>query len=83
MHNLSCENEFYLHENEKSFPFQRLSTYPRFETEARKWPIAKASEAVYKIDLALVHYTEFGEFELVRTVVKTMVKLCRRREHVE
>ena len=22
----SCENEFYLHENEKSFPYQRLST---------------------------------------------------------
>ena len=42
MHNLSCENEFYLHKNEKSFPYQRLSTYPRFETEAggtRKWPI--------------------------------------------
>ena len=36
MHNLSCENEFYLHENEKSFPYQRLSTYPRFDTEARR-----------------------------------------------
>ena len=24
VHNLSCENEFYLHENEKSFPYQRL-----------------------------------------------------------
>ena len=34
MHNLSCEKEFYLHENEKRFPYQRLSTYPRFETEA-------------------------------------------------
>ena len=32
--NLSYENEFYLHENEKSFPYQRLSTWPRFETEA-------------------------------------------------
>ena len=31
---LSCENEFYLHENEKRFPYQKLSTYPRFETEA-------------------------------------------------
>ena len=32
----------YLHENEKWFPYQRLSTYPPFETEARgtrKWPI--------------------------------------------
>ena len=41
MHNLFCENEFYLHENEKMIPYQRLSTYPRFETEARgtrKWP---------------------------------------------
>ena len=34
MHNLSCENEFYLRENEKWFPYQRLSTYPCFETEA-------------------------------------------------
>ena len=24
-----------MHENEKSFPYQRLSTYPRFDTEAR------------------------------------------------
>ena len=41
MHNLSCENEFYLLENEKWFAYQRLSTHPRFETEApgRKWPI--------------------------------------------
>ena len=35
VHNLSCENEFYLPENEKRFPYQRLSTYPRFETEER------------------------------------------------
>ena len=34
MHNLSCENEFYLDDNEKSFPYQRLSAYPRFDTEA-------------------------------------------------
>ena len=34
MHNLSCENEFYLYENEKWFSHQRLSTYPRFETQA-------------------------------------------------
>ena len=26
VYNLSRENEFYLHENEKSFPYQRLST---------------------------------------------------------
>ena len=36
VYNLSCENEFYLHENEKWFPYQTLSTYPRFETEARE-----------------------------------------------
>ena len=35
MHNLSCENEFYLHENEKSLLYQRLSTYPCFDTEAK------------------------------------------------
>ena len=27
-------NEFYLHENEKWFPYQRMSPYPSFETEA-------------------------------------------------
>ena len=26
VHSFSCENDFYLHENEKSFPYQRLST---------------------------------------------------------
>ena len=26
VHNPSSENEFYLHEKEKSFPYQRLST---------------------------------------------------------
>ena len=26
VHNLPCENEFYLYENEKSFTYQRLST---------------------------------------------------------
>ena len=31
MHELSCENEFYLLENKKSFPYQRLSTYSRFD----------------------------------------------------
>ena len=35
MHNPSCENEFYFHENEKSFSYQRLRTQPRFDTEAR------------------------------------------------
>ena len=34
-HNLSCENDFYLQENENSFPYQRLSTQPRFDTETR------------------------------------------------
>ena len=39
MHNLSRENEFYLKIFEwewKWFPYQRLSSYPRFETEARE-----------------------------------------------
>ena len=35
VHILSCENEFYLHENEKSFPCQRLSTLSRIDTQAR------------------------------------------------
>ena len=36
VHSLFYEHEFYLHENEKSFSYQRLSTWPRFETEARE-----------------------------------------------
>lgn len=43
MHNVSCENKFYLNENETSFPYERLSTLkPRFDAEARgtqKWSI--------------------------------------------
>ena len=35
MQNLSCEDEFYLNENEKSFSYLRLSAHPRFDTEAR------------------------------------------------
>ena len=36
--NLSCENEFYLQENNNSFSYQRLRTLPRFktDTEGRK-----------------------------------------------
>ena len=34
MQNLSLENECYLQENAKSFSFQLLRTWPRFETEA-------------------------------------------------
>ena len=37
MYNLSCENEFYLHKNEESFPYQRLSTKAG---GTRKWSIA-------------------------------------------
>ena len=32
--NLSCDNEFYLHDNKKSFPQYRFCTWPRFKTEA-------------------------------------------------
>ena len=32
--NLSCENEFYLHDNEKSFSQERFCTWPHFKTEA-------------------------------------------------
>ena len=34
MQNLSCENEFYLHDNKKSFSQERVCTWPRFKTEA-------------------------------------------------
>ena len=35
VHNFYSENEFYLHQNKKSFPYQRLSTSPFFDTEAQ------------------------------------------------
>ena len=70
MHNLSCKNEFYLHENEKSFPYQRLSTYPRFETEAggtRKWPIEPFPVARVRDSLArrLYHSDWFVAVDLL------------------
>ena len=34
MQNLSCENEFYLHDNKKAFTQERFCTWPRFKTEA-------------------------------------------------
>ena len=34
MKNLSCENEFYLHDNKKSFSQERFCTWPRFKKEA-------------------------------------------------
>ena len=34
MQNLSGENEFYLHDNKKSFSQERFCTWPRFKTEA-------------------------------------------------
>ena len=46
MHNLSRENEFYLHENEN--PYQSLSTYPRFETEAQGNPEMAYSKGLYQ-----------------------------------
>ena len=32
--NLSCENEFYLDDNKKSFSQEKFCTWPRFKTEA-------------------------------------------------
>ena len=51
MHNLSCGNEFYLRENDKSFPYPRLSTSLRFDTEARG-----NSEMAYEILLLVTHF---------------------------
>ena len=34
MQNLSCENEFYLHDNKKSFSQERFCSWSRFKTEA-------------------------------------------------
>ena len=46
--NLSCENEFYLNENKKSFPCQSPRTYPRFKTEARgNWEFVFFFSRVY------------------------------------
>ena len=34
MQNISCENEFYLIDNKKSFSQERFCTWPHFKTEA-------------------------------------------------
>ena len=67
MHNLSCENEFYLHENKQSFPYQRLSTYPSFDAEARR----KAEMA-----LLLLCLTWYGTSMLRSTRVWTVSPAC-------
>ena len=47
MHNLSCEKEFYLHENEKSLPYQRAQgcalnlVLIQRPGETRKWLFAE------------------------------------------
>ena len=49
MHNLSCENEFYLHENEKSFQYERLTlnlVFIQRPGETRKWPKYKLEEGL-------------------------------------
>ena len=48
MQNLSCENEFNLHENKKSFSHQSLRTYPGFESEAWGTPGKMASLSLQK-----------------------------------
>ena len=64
--NLSCENEFYLRENEKWFPYQRLSTYPRFETEA--W---ENSEVIYCFGPRKgIRIPESGKFLLVESGIQ-------------
>ena len=40
MHNLSWENEFYLHENEKSFPYQTNLVLIKRPGGTPKWPIS-------------------------------------------
>ena len=63
MHNLSCENEVYLHENEDYFSYQGRSTSPHFDTKARG-----NSEMVYYLGLTrtiLLHYPISTE---IRTV---------------
>ena len=59
MHNVSCENKFYLHEKEQWFPYQRLSTYPRFEKEARG-----NSELAYSLTLNMLARKTIGPFRV-------------------
>ena len=51
MQNLSCENEFYLHDTKRLFPYQQLGTQPHFETEACGKP-----EMAYLFDI-FSHFT--------------------------
>ena len=50
MQNLSCENEFYLHDYKKSFLQERFSTWPCFKTRA-----CGISEMAYSAMTILVH----------------------------
>ena len=77
MHNLSCENEFYFHENEKWFPYQMLSTYPCFETEA--W--GNSEMAYYFVLRTLFKWPKFISYEEILShynlLVDTIKYRCR------
>ena len=63
MQNISCGNEFYLHENRKSFSYQWLQTYPCFETEGWGQYICYS----IKVALAIGHWA-FGHRELIAMI---------------
>ena len=61
MHNRSYENEFDLHVNEISFPYERMSTKTRFEKEAKG-----NSEMAYFYDaiIACVKQWQYSSFKV-------------------
>ena len=61
----TCENEFYLHENEIWFPYQRLSTYPRLKQRpggTRKWPIIVSASLGLQVPCGFADPSEFAAF---------------------
>ena len=75
MYNLPCENDFQLHEREKPFTRQRLSTYSSFDTEAQGNSEMAFSTNSHLSKHLLIAHTEFffivllpfGLFPFIRT----------------
>ena len=67
--NLPCENEFYLHDNKKTFSQERFCTWPRYKTEA-----CGISEMAYLLQLcsisvlySVIDITDHYQFQISKS----------------
>ena len=71
MHNLSYENESYLHENENSFSYERLCTKTCFEKEVHDNSEMTYSVANYLLALSWSFFCFLGQRFMSRCLAHT------------